>query len=70
MSTAARKARKRAGIQFQHPVKVGTPIEQRAVPAVYKRDSVFGLGNYPSNRAQTKLANQRQATHKKWDAER
>lgn len=30
MSTAARKARKRAGIQFAHAVKVGTPLQDRA----------------------------------------
>lgn len=31
MSTAARKARKRAGIKFEKPAKVGTPMELRAV---------------------------------------
>lgn len=30
MSTAARKARKRAGIPFTKPVKVPTPVEDRA----------------------------------------
>ncbi|MFF1633939.1 hypothetical protein [Leifsonia sp. NPDC058248] len=30
MSNAARKARKAAGIQFQHPVKTPTPLRQRA----------------------------------------
>lgn len=29
MSTAARKARKKAGVQFVHPVKVGTPLMER-----------------------------------------
>lgn len=29
MSTSARKARKRAGIQFQHPVKEATPFFDR-----------------------------------------
>lgn len=29
MSTAARKARKRAGIKFSKPAKVGTPITER-----------------------------------------
>lgn len=29
MSTAARKARKRAGIRFSKPAKVGTPVELR-----------------------------------------
>ena len=29
MSTAARKARKRAGIKFEKPAKVGTPLELR-----------------------------------------
>ena len=30
MSTAARKARKRAGIPFTKPPKVGTPLEERS----------------------------------------
>jgi hypothetical protein len=30
MSNSARKARKAAGIQFQHPVKVATPWRDRA----------------------------------------
>lgn len=30
MSTAARKARKRAGIKFEKAPKVGTPIQERA----------------------------------------
>lgn len=30
MSTTARKARKRAGIQFTKPQKVGTPVHERA----------------------------------------
>jgi len=30
MATAARKARKRAGIKFEKPAKVGTPIMERA----------------------------------------
>jgi len=30
MATAARKARKRAGIKFEKPAKVGTPIFERA----------------------------------------
>lgn len=30
MSTAQRKARKRAGIQFEKPAKVGTPLQERA----------------------------------------
>ena len=29
MSNAARKARKRAGIKFEKPAKVGTPLESR-----------------------------------------
>jgi hypothetical protein len=29
VSTAARKARKAAGERFVHPVKVGTPLEDR-----------------------------------------
>jgi hypothetical protein len=31
MSTAARKARKRAGEKFVRPEKVGTPVEERGV---------------------------------------
>ncbi|WP_243063230.1 hypothetical protein [Humibacter sp. RRB41] len=30
MSTAARKARKRGGVKFEHKPKVGTPITERA----------------------------------------
>lgn len=30
MATAARKARKRAGIKFEKSAKVGTPLEERA----------------------------------------
>ncbi|MDY7542650.1 MULTISPECIES: hypothetical protein [unclassified Cryobacterium] len=30
MSTAARKARKRAGIKFEKAAKVGTPFKERA----------------------------------------
>jgi hypothetical protein len=30
MATAARKARKRAGIKFNKPAKVGTPLEDRS----------------------------------------
>jgi len=30
VSTAARKARKRAGIKFEHTAKVGTPLQDRA----------------------------------------
>lgn len=30
MSTAARKARKRAGIKFVHRTKIGTPVTERA----------------------------------------
>lgn len=41
MATAARKARKRAGIKFQpKPQKVGTPVDQRAfVTAPVRRAS-------------------------------
>ncbi|MBF4574712.1 hypothetical protein [Frondihabitans sp. VKM Ac-2883] len=31
MSNTARKARKRAGVQFVHPVKTGTPVAERRV---------------------------------------
>ena len=55
MSTKARKARKRAGIPFVKAPKVGTPLEERAVPLVSRKvDGV--LGWHPSNRAVKKLA--------------
>ena len=38
MATTARKARKRAGIQFSKPAKVGTPIEERAIPFVQEKN--------------------------------
>lgn len=37
MSTTARKIRKAAGVKFQHPTKVGTPLAERAVPFTLKR---------------------------------
>lgn len=57
MSNAARKARKKAGIQFSKPAKVGTPPHVREIPQVFKRGG-FGrvLGMWPSNRAQAKIA--------------
>lgn len=56
MSTAARKARKKAGIPFSKPAKVGTPPHERFVQDVLKK-GVFGvLGMYPSNRAKAKIA--------------
>lgn len=57
MSNAARKARKKAGIQFSKPAKVGTPPHERAIPEVFKRDGFLGvLGMWPSNRAKAKIA--------------
>lgn len=50
MPTAARKARKRAGIKFVHPTKVGTPYMERVIPMVYN-DALSG----PSARARKKL---------------
>jgi len=38
MGTAARKARKRAGIKIEPKFKVGTPIEQRVLPQVFRTD--------------------------------
>lgn len=56
MSTTARKARKREGIQFQHPVKVATPPHARFVPTVLKKLTDDGvLGHFPSNRAMAKI---------------
>lgn len=46
MSTAARKARKRAGIKFEpKPVKVGTPVEQRSFVTgpVFRRHGDEGM---------------------------
>lgn len=55
MSTAARKARKRAGEKFHHPEKVATPITERHIPEVVRRGKT-GFGFYPSNRAAKKAA--------------
>jgi hypothetical protein len=58
MSTAARKARKRAGVQFTHPTKVGTPIEDRALPVVrkYVRGAwITGTSNRAAAKAQRVL---------------
>jgi hypothetical protein len=45
MSNAARKARKRSGIKFIHPTKVGTPFLERAwMSAVVIRTDLFGKG--------------------------
>lgn len=46
MSTAARKARKRAGIKFEpKPAKVGTPVEQRSFVTgpVFRRHGDEGM---------------------------
>lgn len=50
MSTAARKARKRAGIRFEKPAKVGTPVMQRSVPLVMDGSGML----WPSKRARRK----------------
>lgn len=57
MSTAARKARKRAGIPFSKPAKVGTPPEERSYvngtvpgPAGTKHDGM------PRSRSTKKVA--------------
>lgn len=34
MANTERKARKRAGIQFTKPAKIGTPLSERAIPFV------------------------------------
>ena len=54
MSNTARKARKKAGIQFSKPAKVGTPPYERAIPEVRKKHPLFGPGLFPSNRAMKK----------------
>jgi hypothetical protein len=59
VSTAARKARKRAGEKFEKAPKVGTPVEERAIPQVMKHDRVFGYGAFPSNRAAKKVADRK-----------
>jgi hypothetical protein len=59
MSNTARKARKRARVQFEKPAKVGTPIDERAIPQVTRMDAVFGYGVHPSNRAKKKVADRK-----------
>lgn len=55
MSNTQRKARKKAGIQFKRTPKVGTPLDERAVPVVQKT-----IRNIPttgqSNRAAKKIS--------------
>jgi hypothetical protein len=59
MGTAVRKARKAeqraTGKAFTHPVKVGTPLDERSVPLVLKKSGGV-LGHFPSSRATKKLA--------------
>lgn len=52
MSTAARKARKRAGIKFFKEPKVGTPLAQRSVGIHYQPTKG---GFMESNRALRKI---------------
>ena len=61
MSNTARKARKRAGIRFEKPAKVGTPREERWVQLVWKRGPLGTLGLYPSARAQKRIRRQQDA---------
>ncbi len=64
MGNTERKARKRAGIPFVHPVKVGTARSDRAVPQVRKKvDGIFGI--FPSNRAMKRLKQQQDAAEGK-----
>lgn len=52
MSTATRKARKRAGIPFQRTTKIATPLEDRALPIVLDDD---GVNSHVSRRAIARL---------------
>lgn len=54
MSTTARKLRKRSGLKFVHPTKVGTPLEQRSSQPVFRPNGDFA----PSRRKAAKLAKQ------------
>lgn len=38
MANTERKARKRAGIKFTKPAKVGTPLLERVIPTVHDRN--------------------------------
>lgn len=61
MSNAARKARKRAGIKFVKPAKVGTPLEDRHVPLVLKKGPDGNLGWHESTRALRRLKRHKDA---------
>ena len=52
MSTAARKARKAAGVSFERAPKVGTPLAERVIPLTQDRRSGLLV---PSKRATRKL---------------
>jgi len=54
MSTTARKLRKRSGVKFVHPAKVGTPLEDRSSQPVMRPNGDFA----PSRRKAAKLAKQ------------
>lgn len=54
MSTTARKLRKRGGVKFVHPVKVGTPLEQRSSQPVMRTNGDFS----PSRRKAARLDKQ------------
>jgi len=58
MANAERKARKRAGIKFSKPEKIGTPLEERSIPAVTDRQgrAKGPLVPHASNRAIMRLA--------------
>lgn len=70
MSTAARKARKRAGIKFEKAPKVGTPLEDRTVPMVQRM--VKGMFRIlPSARARKRIKRQLDASagRSRWNKE-
>lgn len=54
MSTAARKLRKRSGAPFSKPQKTPTPLEDRAIPVVQKREHGVLVNGY-SNRAKNRI---------------
>lgn len=54
MSTAARKARKRAGIKFERKAKTPTPLEERHQPvSPFTKRGMLGL---PTRRSQIAVA--------------
>ncbi len=62
MSNTARKARKRAGIKFSKPAKVGTPLEERAyfwAPVMGAPSTKFAGSQMP--RSKKKLEQMRKA---------